>query len=881
MQNNFNFVRFLQTNRRHIIFMKFLISHQGFIAYSLLFCLAFTVGIENPVSAQGNISLENLGQVRVDQLTDAQIQSFITRMKSTGMSQQQLEQIASARGMPASEISKLRRRIFALSPDLEGGSISRGRNEFFEEREFNDLGDQRMFLDTAGSKKLKVFGLDIFDNSKLTFEPSLNLPTPKDYIVGPSDELVIDIWGSSEQTYQIEVSPEGFIFIPNLGPINVSGFAMDVLSKRIINRLTKIYAGLESRNGRPANTYAQVTLGNLRSIKVHVVGQVNNPATFTLSSLSTLFNALYYAGGPTESGSLREIDLVRDGVKVATLDTYSYLRGDRSQSLRLQDQDVVIVKPYLNRITLDGEIKQPAIYEARDEEDLLDVIAFAGGFTENAYSNFLTIKRNTGRDKAVVTVRNDDFEGFAMQGGDQILVESVSERFSNRVQIMGAVHRPGDFELVEGLTVSQLIGQADGLTGEAFTGRGVIVRTEDNYTLSSIEFHVGDILSGTSPDIALKNEDVVHIKSIFDLREEYLVTIQGEVKFPGEYDYVAGMTVEDLILIADGLRESASRSSIEVARRIKSSTSDELSATAEVYNFTISDDLSLSADASTFELNPFDLVIIRKDPAYEEQLLVQVEGEVIFPGKYTLAKKNERISDILVRAGGLTKFSYTKGATLIRRTEFYLNENKSSEVEQEAVNEELNDLLGGIGLDITSEPEPTSDNPDEIRRQRLKELSRRALNTELEFKTHEFIGIDLDKIIRNPGSKYDVILREGDIFSIPRQLQTVRLRGELLYPITTRHDETYSFKDYISQAGGFSLRARKGKSYVVYANGTAQKTASFLWFKNYPNIEPGAEIFIPQRRERRRLTAGEIAGIATSFVTLALLVDTFVDRTGN
>ncbi len=868
-------------------FMKICSLQKSSTAIILLVTLTVLNSINNFGYSQDNISLENLGQVRVDEWTDAQMQSFITRMQSTGMSQQQFEQTARARGMPASEIAKLRRRISALSPESKGNSVKRERNEeweideFFKDRKLNNSSDQLLFLDTAGSKELKIFGIELFDNWKLTFEPSANLPIPKDYIVGPSDDIIIDIWGSSEQTYQLEVSPEGFIFIPGLGPVNVNGLTIEESSKRIIGRLTKIYAGLVDRNGRSANTYAQVTLGNLRSIKVHVVGQVNNPATFTLSSLSTLFNALYYAGGPTESGSLREVDLIRDGISVATLDTYQYLRGDHSQSLRLQDQDVIIVKPYLNRISLGGEVKQPAIYETKEDENLGDLIAFAGGFTENAYSNFLTIKRNTGRDKAVVTVLKQEFDSFPLNGGDQILVESVSERYSNRVQIQGAVHRPGDFELTEDLTVSELIKQADGLTGEAFTGRGVIIRTEDDYTLSSVEFEVKDILNGSVPDVKLKNEDIVHIKSIFDLREEYVVQIDGEVRFPGEYDYITGMTVEDLILVADGLKESASKSSVEVARRIKSSSIDNLSSTAEIYNFSISHDLGLSQEASTFQLQPFDLVIIRKNPAYEQQLLVEVEGEVIYPGKYTLAKKNERISDILQRAGGLTKYSYSKGATLIRRTEFYVyaEEELVHDEEEELVNDEMDtnnqiDQLPGDRVDLPNEP---SDDPKKIKRQRLQELSRRALDTNLDFKTHEFIGIDLDRIINNPESKFDIILREGDILSIPRQLQTVRLRGELLYPITTRHDNTYSFTDYIAQAGGFSERARKTKSYVVYANGTAEKTASFLWFKNYPDIEAGAEIFIPQKREKRRLSAGEVAGIATSFITLAVLLDSFID----
>ena len=867
---------FCTTELPDLEFMKIKIAQKRIVYLLLLLSVSLQPDIVSLLKAQGTISFENLDQIRVDQLTDSQIQSFITQMQSTGMSMQQLEQMAAARGMPASEISKLRRRILDLRPDLGGMSISRGRNEFFDPRGMDVETNQLMMLDTAQGG-LKIFGSDLFDHSKLSFEPSVNIPIPSDYIVGPKDEILIDIWGSSEQTYQLDVSPEGFIFIRNLGPVHVSGLTVDECTKRIKSRLTKIYAGLVERGGRLPNTYAQVSLGNLRNIKVHAVGQVKYAGTFTLSSLSTLFNALYYAGGPAENGSMRQIELIRDGVNVATLDTYKLLRGDRSQSIRLEDQDVIIVRPYLNRVTVGGEVKRPAIYETKENESMGELIAFAGGFTENAYSYFLTIKRNTGRNRSVETVRRENFDSFILNGGDEILVEAVSNRFSNRVQIQGAVHRPGDFELTDGLTLSQLIKQADGLTGDAFIGRGIIVRTEDDYTLSSIEFKVHDVINQSTADISLKNEDVVHIKSIFDLREDYKVTIEGEVKNPGEFDYVKEMTVEDLILIADGLRESASKSSVEVARRIKSSSSDELSSTAELYNFSISSDLSLSHEASTFQLQPFDLVIIRKDPAYEEQLLIEIEGEVIYPGKYSLAKKNERISDVLLRAGGLTKFAYTKGATLIRRTEFYLDEDDRSAKRQEETkngNHPSGERIN-TGTNSTAETAATIDDPDEIRRQRLQELSR---STNIEFKTHEFIGIDLDKIIKDPGSKYDVILREGDIFSVPRQLQTVRLRGELLYPITTRHDPTYSFKNYISQAGGFSSRAKKGKTYVVYASGTAERTKSFFWFKNYPKIEPGAEIFVPQKPPKRRLTAGEIAGIATSFVSLAILLDNFIDR---
>lgn len=832
-------------------------------------------------SAQGqNISLENLGQVRVDQLSDTDVQSFITRMQSTGMSQQQLEQLASARGMSASEIAKLRRRIFDLRPDLADSSISRGRNEFFEARQ-DLVTESLLLLDTAD--QLKIYGLDLFDNSKLTFEPSLNLPTPKDYLVGPGDEIVIDVWGASEETFQVELSPEGFVYIPNLGPIYISGLTIDEASRRIVSRLSKIYAGL-SDNAGTKNTYAQVTLGNLRSIKVHVVGHAKNPATFTLSSLATLFNALYYAGGPTDNGSLRQIDLVRNGETVSTLDAYAYLRGDRSQSIRLQDQDIIIVKPYLNRVILDGEIKQPAIYEAKEEETLLDILEFAGGFRENAYSHFLSVRRNTGREKTVATVKSVNFDSFNLKSGDEIYVESLSERFVNRVQIEGAVFRPGEFELTEGMKVSELIKIADGVKGDAFLGRGIVLRQNPDLTQNSLGFDVRKVINGEE-DIELQNEDVVYIKSIFDLREEYKVTIEGEVKNPGEYDYATDMTVEDLILLADGLKESATKASVEVARRLRSNPGDDLSATAEVYNFSISSDLSISGEASTVKLQPFDLVIIRKDPAYEEQLLVELGGEVIYPGKYSIQKKNERISDLVRRAGGTTAFAYLDGATLIRRTEFYQHEDEISNDGGNGDDDSLDDLISGFGL---QQPETNSDetvvttsDAGAIRRQRLQELSQRDLSRNIVFKSHEFIGIDLSRIMANPGSKYDVILREGDIINIPRQLQTVRLRGELLYPITTRHDESYTLKDYITQAGGFSLRARKGKTYVINANGTVDRTKKFLFVKNYPKVEPGAEIFVPQRPPRRRLSAAEIASLASAFLGLVLTVNTVIDVTSN
>jgi len=837
----------------------------------LLTLFIYNVGLgQIPVQTQAplqsqmpfGLSIETLGVIQVDQLSDQQVSSFMNQIQSSGMSQQQLELMAKSRGMSPIELEKLKRRFFELNTSgASAGGVTGGRmrSGSFDARQSSFLGDN-LFTDSLGFDiGPEIFGTEIFENVKLSFEPSLNIPIPENYQIGPGDKIIVDIWGASENTYNLQLSPEGYIHVPSIGPIHVSGLTLEAASKKVISKLTNIYSGLEARAGRPQNTYAQVTLGNLRSVKVHVVGEVKYPGTFNLSSLSSVFNALYYAGGPTEYGSLRTIQVLRGGENVASLDVYDFLvNGTQEQNIRLKDQDVVLVTPYLKRVLIDGEVKRPGIYESKEGESIGDLLVFAGGFAENAYSHFLSIRRNTGREMSIVTVNKEDFDSFTLNGGDQILVETVSERYVNRVQIVGSVYRNGEFELTDGLTLKGLIERADGLKGDAFLGRGLIVRMEDDYTLSTVEFDVKKVLNG-SENIVLQNEDIVHIKSIFDLREEYSVTIEGEVKNPGAFEYVKDMTVEDLILMADGLKESASKSSVEVARRIKSESVDQLDITAEVETFSISDDLSLSEEASTFKLEPFDLVIIRRTPTYEEQLLVEMEGEVIYPGKYSLTKKNERISDLMKRAGGLTPFGYPGGATLIRRTEFYL----------------------GNGSESANGSDSQSDDPEEIRRQRLKELGGKALKEDEDFKTHQFIGIDLGEILNKPGSKLDLILQEGDILSVPRQLQTVRLSGEVLYPITTRHDDSFSFKDYISHAGGFSLTARKNKAYVVYANGSAERTKSFLWFKNYPRVEPGAEIFVPDRPERRRLSAGEIAGLATSFLSLILLINTVVDTTSN
>ncbi|XOV92295.1 MAG: SLBB domain-containing protein [Bacteroidota bacterium] len=798
------------------------------------------------MQAQDSPSIQNLQNLNVDDLSDDQIKKFIQQVESSGYSQQQLELLARARGMSETQISKLRNRISQLqsgqTEGQTGSGVSRLRESptFRTDREtpFDPFADIIPTDTIKQGSELPIFGMSFFENENLTFEPSLSIATPKDYMIGPGDQIIIDVWGASEQTYQLDVSPEGNIRIPSLGPIYLNGLTVEQADSRIKSRLKSIYSTLGN------NTFAQISLGQIRTISVNVIGEVKRPGTYSMSSFGTAFNALYYAGGPTETGSLRDIQVFRGGKRINTLDAYNFLIYGEGQNIMLQDNDVVLVRPFQNRVGIDGEVKRPAYYEMKDGESLEKAIGFAGGFSSDAYRGSISLRRNLSNKKALQTVSTLDFAQFTLQGGDFIEVGKITNQFSNRVRIEGAVNHSGEFELKEDMMLSDLLSLAEGFRGDAFMGRGVIIRQNKDFTLSSIAFSPTELTNG-SYDLQLQNGDQVKIQSIFDLKEAYNVTVQGEVQKPGSYPFVKGMTVENLIYLANGFKESAARSSVEVARRVREDIGDE-DISSEVFTFPIDQSLSISDQASDFELQPFDLVVIRKSPFYEKQTMIEIEGEVKFPGKYALKKKDERISDVLFRAGNLTAYAYPKGATLIRRTEYYVTDEE-----------------GG-------------DEAARIRRQELQELFERDTvidNTQQAFKTQESIGIQLEEILKNHGSRYDLILKEGDVISIPRELQTVRVRGEVLYPSTVRYDNSLSFKQIISQAGGFSDQAKKGKAYVVYANGSAERTRKFLWFKDYPRVEPGAEIIIPEKTERRKLSPGEIISITSGIGTIALIIN--------
>lgn len=798
------------------------------------------------------IDPNNLKDLKVDELTDAQISQFLKQVEANGYTEDQLLVLAKARGMSDLQIQKLRSRI----EKYRAGQESAGQAQPTSDRvrqlpqtsQRESVYDPFMLIvpeDTIDEDELPIFGMSFFKNDKLTFEPSLNIPTPENYLIGPGDEIIIDVWGASEQNYQLTVSPEGSVRIPNLGPIYLNGLTVERATSRIKYRLKSIYSTLGD------NTFAEVSLGQVRTIKVNVVGEVTLPGTYTVTSFTSAFNALYLAGGPTETGSLRSIEVYRGGKKIGELDAYRYLITGDADPITLQDQDVILVNPYLDRVYARGEVKRPAIYEMREGDNLADLISYTGGFTENAYSEVLSVRRNTGSYKRIESVNSNDFSEFELTNGDELEVKAITNIYKSRVTLEGAVVQPGEYAWKEGLTLSTLLEQANGLRGDAFLNRVVVLRQRDDFTLESIAIDLREIQSGNNT-FELKNEDLIRIQSIYDLREEYTVRIEGEVLKPGNYPFSESQTVEDLIYLAGGFKESAAKSFVEVARRINPDSASDASKTAEIFNFPIAEDLSISDQASTFNLRPFDLVVIRKSPFYEDQMMIEIEGEVKYPGKYALQSKDERISDVIQRAGGLTPYAYPKGATLIRRTEYFVSEQDEDETSEAA----------------------------RIRREELKSLLERDTLVEAnqaQFKQQEAIGIKLEEILTKPGSEFDLVLRKGDVISIPKELQTVRIRGEVLYPSNVRYIKNAGFNNYVGRAGGFTDDARAKRAYIVYANGSAEKTKSFLWFKDYPPVEPGAEIIIPKKPEKNKLSPGEVISLTSGIATLSLIILRLID----
>lgn len=855
------------------------------------------------VSLSFSQSLSNLRTLKVDDLSDAQIEQLVKRAESSGLSTSQLEAMAREQGLSPLEAAKLRERIGKLSSSLTSNDKSgnrTGQRTFSggvpDETVFDSLRKADPYYDLSPIQK-KIFGYTLFHNRNLDFNPSLNLPTPQNYVIGAGDQLLIDVYGASQQSFDLTVTPEGRVLIPNLGPVQVGGSTIESATSRLKTSLGRIYSGL--LGGNP-NTFLQVRLGNIRSIKVSMVGELNKPGTYTLPSFATVFNGLFAAGGPNENGAFRNIQVYRDSRLVATVDIYEFLvKGEQSSNITLRDNDVVIVQPISARVEISGPVRREGLFEVKPDESLKDLYSYTGGFLPNAFKERVTVRRFESNSKKVVDVSSDQFETFRPQDGDEILVGESMDRFSNRVQVSGAIVRPGEYSFDGGiLTVKSLIEKAQGLKPEAFTNRATLYRTSSDLTLASQSLDLQGILDGSQEDVVLKNEDLLFVPSRYDIQEEFYVRISGEVNLPGTYPYASSLTVGDLILRSGGLLQSASSSYIEIARRVRDASSGKR---AEIITLTISPSLQLTDQERNTSLMPFDHVFIRKSPGFEREQIVTVAGEVMYPGEFAISSANERISDVIRRAGGLNQFAYPKGANLIRRTVYYKGQSEAEM--KEATLKEIKSKLDPEKNRVGNEAEILL---FERLENKLTELENQKMATELEksdrrkanffamdtvgldsainkvrLKEKDLVGINLEAIMANPGGPEDLILLEGDVIQIPKQLQTVRMVGEVLMPTTSRYVKNRGVRAYVSRAGGFTERANKGKTYVIYANGDARRTHSVLGFKFFPILEPGSEIVVPVKPEKAGLTPAAWLGLASSLATIGILVQTLVNNSNN
>lgn len=791
-----------------------------------------------------------MSSVNVDDLSDAQIQRLMDQEASAGLTDDQLIKRLELSGLPQDQGEKLRTRI----EELRGGSTgtanksSANKNDSLQAagqatRKLNYKTDTtKNLVDLQSILAPKIFGTDLFRNSNNhTFEPNLKLATPLNYVLGPEDQVNINIYGNSIANWNLDVSPDGKINIPGVGVLSVAG-------KTIETATAAIRAKLIANNYQIGHgATLQVSLGNIRSIKVILVGEVERPGTYTLPSLATAFNALYAAGGPNDNGSFRQIEIVRNNKVIRHLDVYDFLmHGEQQNNIVLQDQDIVRVPPYKTRVQMTGEVKIPAFFEMLQGETLQDLINFAGGFTNEAYTAQVKVIQISNQQRRIAVVQENEYSSYTPMRGDKFIVQHIIERYENRVTINGAVFHPGEYELKPGMTLSQLIKDAAGLKEDAFMQRGSIIRLKPDNTTELVSFSPADVMNKTA-DIPLQREDKVKIVSIFDLRDKYMVTIKGQVRKPGDFAYADSMTVEDLIIKAGGFAIGASTKRIEVARRVSNSDPrSKASALSQVFSVDL--DADYKEKDISFALKPFDIVSVYTLPGYEKQSNVKVEGEVLYPGNYTIQRKNERISDIIARAGGLTASADVSGGTLKRDNTLGLDKQKIDSAEL-------------IQLQKDS-------------------VNRIKYRDSVYLKPHNnYVGINLKRVLERPGSKDDLILQDGDVIRIPKQQQIVQVNGNVLYPSEIVYDGSTSLKDYVLKAGGFSPDADIAHTYVVYSNGSVKGSKHFLFFRSHPKIEPGAEINVPKKPYKPPVSAQEILGITSSIASLALVIVYILNNT--
>lgn len=776
-------------------------------------------------------------------LSDDQVVEYVKTATEAGKSQKQIMTELVAKGVTRTQAERIKKRYEEQQASEQTmGAVAKNRQRHTEEvtTEISggnmDLITAEMSNPTEQSTDVAaqlVFGRNIFNSRNLTFAPSQNLPTPVNYKLAAGDEVIIDIWGSSQMTYREYISPEGNINIPNIGPIYLNGMTIQSAEKYLKKELSKIHSGIDGEN---PTTEMKLTLGQIRTIQVNIMGEVTVPGTYNISSFSNIFHALYRAGGIGKLGSLRNIYLMRNGKKIANVDVYDFiLKGKTMDATRLQEGDVIIVPPYEMLVDIQGNVKRPMFYEMKNGETVKTLIDYAGNFTGNAYTKNVRITRQNGREYQIYTVDDIDYSVFKLMDGDVLNVSAMLDRFANRLEIKGAVYRPGVYQFSGQLnTVKLLVEKAEGIMGDAFLGRAVLHREREDLTKEVIQVDLKNILNGTKPDIALQRNDVLYIPSIHDLQDIGTISVFGEVARPGDFPFAENTTLEDIIIQAGGLKESASSVRVDVSRRIKDSKGTQVSnEIGQMFTFALKDGFVIDGEQG-FKLQPYDQVFVRKSPAYQEQINVSINGEILYGGTYALTQKSERLSNLIEKAGGLTPYAYAKGARLIRK-----------------INEEERFRMQNV-LDMAKQSAEGSDSID---------------ISKLDLGNVYYVGIDLEKALKNPNSDDDIILREGDVLVVPEYNNTVRISGAVMYPNTVSYSSNKSLSYYIEQAGGYGVRAKKNKAYIIYMNGQVKKAKKF----SNNVIQPGCEIIVPSK-EKNQFKLQNILSIATTSASLATMV---------
>ena len=814
------------------------------------------------------------GVVASAQMSEDKIIQYVQEQQAKGVPQEQIVYELNRRGVTLQQLQQMRQKYEKQqSTGVLGNTMSNqtsvsrsrtGQGESFnmvrpaeqtgmsssvvtdsktlEKERLQSMYDESMFLFVDSIYLLKqslllvkkeIYGHDIFKSSNLTFEPSANLATPQNYRLGPGDEVVIDIWGASQNTIQQVISPDGNIIVEDIGPVYLNGKTIQEADAYIKKVFSQIYSGLD---GADANSSIKLSLGQNRSVLVNVMGDVENPGTYQVSSFATVFNAIYMAGGVSDLGSLRNIKLYHENEEVATIDMYDYIRNGKVQDdIRLNDNDVVIVSPHTLLVDIEGRIRRPMLYEMTADESLADLIDYAGGLESDAYKKDVRVIRMGDFQRQIFTVTKEQQAGFKLIDGDSVYVDSIQVTFANMAEVRGAVYRPGMFQIDgEITTVKALIEAAGGLKEDAFPSRALLSRTNPDKTLTNLAIDIKGLMEGSAQDETLRNNDVLFIPSLFDVGEVKTFSVYGEVLFPGDYRYADNTSIEDLILQAGGLKEDASLSKVDVVRRNRDKEAvDRSDSLAQTFSFSIDENLAILDN--DFRLEPYDEVYIRRSPGYAVNRRVIVEGEVTFPGYYSLATNTERLSDVMARVGQFSTEAYPEGARL----------------ERKMTNDER--------IRIHSIAEILAANDSVALGKALRKLETAT--------TYE-VGINLKEATENPGGAADIVLRDGDRIIIPVFTNTVKIDGEVMFSNTTPFVKGKNLKYYIERAGGYSQRAKKNKAYVVYVNGSVAKAKK----RSSKLVQPGCEIVVPAKQKRDGLSTTEILSLGSTSASLATVV---------